>query len=103
MRLLPYCSSGVLALVLAGPTAAQGNTPPDSIVVTHQQIAVNGKPLRYTVRTGQLPLLINDTGELMGRIFFVSYTVDRAPGDSPRPLTFVWNGGPGSSASQTEM
>ena len=36
-------------------------------------------------------------------VFFMSYTLDRAAGTPPRPLTFVWNGGPGSSVSQPHL
>ena len=80
--------------------SAQWATPPDSIVATHSQVVVGGKTLKYTARAGLLPLFDNDTGELMARMFFVSYTVDRAAGAPARPLTFVWNGGPGSNAGQ---
>ncbi len=88
----------------AGPHAeAAPVTPPDEMVVTHGQVVVGGKPLRYTARAGLMPLYDNDTGALMARMFIVAYTVDRAPGAPPRPLTFVWNGGPGSSASQVHL
>jgi carboxypeptidase C (cathepsin A) len=50
-----------------------------------------------------MPLYDNDTGALMARMFIMAYTVDRAPGQPPRPLTFVWNGGPGSSSSQVHL
>ncbi|MGH9884878.1 MAG: S10 family serine carboxypeptidase-like protein, partial [bacterium] len=30
---------------------------------------------------------------------FVSYTLDRAAGGAPRPVTFVWNGGPGANST----
>ena len=36
-------------------------------------------------------------------VFFMSYTLDRTAGTPPRPLTFVWNGGPGSSVSQPHL
>ncbi len=95
---------GITALLFAMRAArAQAPTPFDSIVTTHCQSVVSGKTLRYTVRAGLLPLLENDTGELMARMFFISYTVDRAPGDPPRPLTFLWNGGPGSNAAQLHV
>jgi carboxypeptidase C (cathepsin A) len=95
---------GVAALVAVSNGAdAQAPTPPDSIVTTHSQVTVGGRTLRYTARAGLLPLLDNDTGELMARLFFVSYTLDRAPGSPPRPLTFIWNGGPGSNAGQLHV
>src|SRR5689334_1521121 len=60
----------------AGASAAPAPTPSDTMpVVTHHDITVDGKPLRYTVTTGMLPLR-NDTGEIEARIFFVAYSAD---------------------------
>ncbi len=73
------------------------------MVTTHHQVVVDGRTIRYTARAGLLPLLDNDTGALMARMFFVSYVVDRAANAPPRPLTFLWNGGPGSSSSQVHV
>ncbi|MGZ6037579.1 MAG: S10 family serine carboxypeptidase-like protein [Phenylobacterium sp.] len=87
----------------AAPAATSAVTPPDQMVVTHGQVAVAGKPLRYSVRTGLLPLYDNDTGALIARMFVMAYVAERAPGAPPRPLTFVWNGGPGSSSSQVHL
>jgi carboxypeptidase C (cathepsin A) len=98
-----FCTAS-LAIALTGvPIAAQAPTPLDSIVVTHGQSTVRGTTYRYTARAGLLPLLENDTGELMGRMFFVSYTMDQPAGAPPRPITFVWNGGPGSNAAQVHV
>jgi carboxypeptidase C (cathepsin A) len=88
----------------AGPvTLAPPVTPQDAMVVTHGQVMIGGKPLAYTVHTGLLPIYDNDTGQLAARMFVIAYTADRAPGAAPRPLTFVWNGGPGSSSSQVHL
>jgi carboxypeptidase C (cathepsin A) len=97
------CASIAAAPVPHAPSPRPAVTPPDQMVVTHGQVSVAGKPLRYTVRTGLMPLYDNDTGALMARMFIMAYTVDRAPGQPPRPLTFVWNGGPGSSSSQVHL
>lgn len=83
-----------------GPAAV---TPVDQIVTARGQVPIAGKPLRYTTRTGLMPLYDNDTGELIARMFFVAYVADRGPGQPARPLTFVWNGGPGSSSSQVHL
>lgn len=82
---------------------AQPPTPADSIVVTQHQVTVGGRVIRYTARAGLLPLRENDTGKLMARMFFVSYTADRAPGEPARPLTFLWNGGPGANSGQVHV
>jgi carboxypeptidase C (cathepsin A) len=71
----------------------------DDTIVTRHQIALPGRTLRYTARAGHIPLRENTSGELRGQMFFVAYTVERAPGQPARPLTFAWNGGPGAASS----
>ena len=102
-RPLLFTIFSLATVLVATRLVAQSPTPPDSIVVTHGQVVVRGKTIRYTTRAGMLPLLENDTGELMARMFFISYTADRAPGEPARPLTFLWNGGPGSNAAQVHV
>jgi carboxypeptidase C (cathepsin A) len=74
--------------------AAVEEKPP---VVTAHQIRVNGSVLSYHVATGKLPIK-TDTGELQGEIFYVAYTLDRSGDAAERPLTFSFNGGPGSAS-----
>ena len=78
-------------------------TPEDRIVITEHRITVDGRPLRYTARAGQLAIRDNETGEVHGRMFFVAYTQARRPNEPARPLTFLWNGGPGSSSSLVHL
>jgi carboxypeptidase C (cathepsin A) len=97
---------GLLAMAAVVPAAAQGPVMPhaDAASVTKGQVTTSaGKTIHYTATAAQYPIYVNDTGELMATMFFVAYVADRAPGESPRPLTFIWNGGPGSSASQVHV
>lgn len=76
-------------------------TPPEPAPVeTRHTVAVDGRTLSYTVTTGRLPLTNEEKGEVEAHVFFVAYTLDRPEGVPPgvRPLTFVFNGGPGSSS-----
>ena len=73
--------------------AAMKEEPP---VVTHHQITVNGKVLKYTATTGYMPLRNSETDEIEANIFFVAYTLDDPAGK--RPLMFSFNGGPGSAS-----
>jgi len=66
-------------------------------VVTHHQIQIGGKPLRYTVTAGKLPIR-NATGETEAWIFYMAYVAERSGGPESRPLMFSFNGGPGSSS-----
>jgi carboxypeptidase C (cathepsin A) len=66
-------------------------------VVTHHEIRVGGKTLRYTATAGMMPLKNVDTGEVEAHIFYIAYTLDGQPPER-RPLTFSFNGGPGSAS-----
>jgi carboxypeptidase C (cathepsin A) len=65
-------------------------------IVTHHQITVNGKLLHYTATAGRLPIKRAD-GKIEAEMFFVAYTLDGQE-TNRRPLTFAFNGGPGSSS-----
>jgi carboxypeptidase C (cathepsin A) len=70
-------------------------------VVTHHQITVAGKSLSYTATTGRLPLKL-DNGKIEAEMFFVAYTLDGQE-VGKRPLTFAFNGGPGSASVWLHM
>ncbi len=70
-------------------------------VVTHHQITVDGKALKYTATTGRLPIK-RDDGKIEAEMFFVAYSLDGQDG-SRRPLTFAFNGGPGSASIWLHM
>ena len=72
-----------------------------SPVVTHHQIAVNGKTLSYTATTGRLPIKRGD-GKIEAEMFFVAYTLD-GQDSGKRSLTFAFNGGPGSASVWLHM
>jgi carboxypeptidase C (cathepsin A) len=65
-------------------------------VVTHHQITVEGKALKYTATAGRLPIKRGD-GKIEAEMFYVAYTVDGQDA-AKRPLTFAFNGGPGSAS-----
>jgi len=66
-------------------------------VVTRHEARIGGKLVKYTVTTGMMPLK-KEAGETEARIFFMAYTADRTGAPAQRPLTFSFNGGPGSSS-----
>ncbi|MBV8052088.1 MAG: peptidase S10 [Acidobacteriaceae bacterium] len=70
-------------------------------VVTHHQVMVNGKLLKYTGTTGRLPIKRPD-GKIEAEMFFVAYTLDGQE-VAKRPLTFAFNGGPGSASIWLHM
>ena len=70
-------------------------------VITHHQITLNGKTLAYTATAGRLPIKRGD-GKIEAEMFFVAYTLD-AQDAGKRPLTFSFNGGPGSASVWLHM
>ncbi|HXU18042.1 MAG TPA: hypothetical protein VN708_23245 [Terriglobales bacterium] len=97
----------------AEPAAAQEPKPGDdkkeerfdmteiAPVVTHHQVTLNGNVLKYTATAGRLPIKRAD-GKIEAEVFFVAYTLDGAD-SSKRPLTFAFNGGPGSATIWLHM
>ncbi len=83
------------------PPAAEKEPPEEKPVVTHHQITVAGKVLRYTATTGMMPIKNEQTNKVEAHMFYVAYTLDNPP--AGRPLTFAFNGGPGSSSVWLHM
>lgn len=69
--------------------------------VTHHSIDLGGAPLAYTATAAQIPLR-NEAGDVECRMFYVSYEKDGAD-PSRRPVTFAFNGGPGSATLWLHM
>ena len=65
-----------------------------------RSIPFHGRTLAYTVTPGHLTIR-NDKGEPTASMFYVAYTV--AAGGRRRPVTFLFNGGPGSSTMWLHM
>jgi carboxypeptidase C (cathepsin A) len=79
----------------------EGDTVEASAVETAHSVArsipFHGATLNYTVTPGTLTIR-NDDGLATASLFYVAYTVKPAPGAPPRPIAFLYNGGPGSSS-----
>ncbi|MFZ0863839.1 MAG: peptidase S10 [Candidatus Sulfotelmatobacter sp.] len=70
-------------------------------IVTHHQTTVDGKMLKYTATAGRLPIKRGD-GKIEAEMFYVAYTLDGQE-SAKRPLTFAYNGGPGSASIWLHM
>ena len=78
----------------------------DKLVESNHSIKIKGKEIKYTVTAGTMILKEETTdrekeaeGEKpRAQIFFISYTKDGVRDKSKRPLTFSFNGGPGSAS-----
>ncbi len=104
----PYIALAVLfflmpAALTAGepqtaPTTAPSEPPPaDKISVTQQQIAIGDRTLRYSATAGTL-LMKDEAGKPKADVFFTAYEVQPPADAAARPITFVFNGGPGAAS-----
>ena len=91
--------------------AEQTDTPQphDKLTTTRHSASIGGKEVSYTVTTGTIVLKEEATqkGENEGvsegekakaEVFFIAYTKDEVEDLRERPVTFSFNGGPGSSS-----
>ena len=69
--------------------------------VTRHTVSLASGPLAYTATAAQIPLR-SETGELECNMFYVAYTKDDVD-HSTRPVTFAFNGGPGSATMWLHM
>ena len=75
--------------------------PPEKPVATHHELAIGGKTLKYTATAGTL-IIRDEEDKPYGSIFYVAYTLDGAEPQS-RPVSFLYNGGPGSATLWLHM
>ena len=88
----------------AQPAFALTKDVQDNIVVTRHTLTVGNQTLHYTATAGTMVLReealkdgVSQGHQARARVFFVAYALDSdAPAE--RPLTFSFNGGPGSSS-----
>ena len=74
---------------------------PQSFVTSHQG-TFNGKTIKYKA-TAKESYLKNSKGDSVASIWSVAYTQDGITNSSKRPVTFVFNGGPGSASIWLHM
>ncbi|MGH9476913.1 MAG: S10 family peptidase [Terriglobales bacterium] len=109
-----FIGFSLLALALAAlPAAAQSGpvtqpfayepaaTDPPPVKTRHS-ITVNGATLQYTAEVGKIPIP-DASGKTMGHMFYVAYILDNPAPGVPRPVTFSYNGGPGSDSVYVHM
>src|SRR3984885_1285696 len=85
-------------------TTPYGYGPDDSVsdvtenaAITHHTLKLNGKSIAYTARAGHLVTTDIYSSRQGAKLFYAAFTADGAT-SSTRPVTFFYNGGPGSSS-----
>lgn len=116
-RILPILLSAAF-LILPAASHAQATKPsppaqpkeekpavPEPVpppAITQHKVTAGGRTIPYTATAATIDLK-NDKNELIGRMFYVAYTEDGIADATKRPVTFVFNGGPGSSTMWLHM
>ncbi|TCC51204.1 peptidase S10 [Kribbella capetownensis] len=79
-------------------------TPVDDLVTSQHTLTIDGRELAYTATTGRIVLKQEvltdgkfDGHQAKAEVFLTAYTLDGAEA-AERPVTFAFNGGPGSSS-----
>ena len=82
--------------------SGRGIDASEPVSTTRHRLEVQGAPLAYTATAGRLPVEIDGTTK--ANIFFVSYerSGDRILAEE-RPVTFVFNGGPGAASAYLHL
>jgi carboxypeptidase C (cathepsin A) len=99
---------GVSTLAAAKPAgkshAASGNSPPPQAVesVTQGSVTAGGSRVDYVATAGTI-ILENTRGKPTGSMFYVAYVKSGVKDAGQRPVTFFYNGGPGSSSMWLHM
>lgn len=69
----------------------------EAAAVTQHRLALGGREIAYTAAAGHLIAREPMAGAALASIFYVAYTADGAD-PAVRPVTFFYNGGPGSAS-----
>jgi carboxypeptidase C (cathepsin A) len=85
--------------------------PKDNLVESKHSVTIGGKEIKYTALAGTIVMkeeLPDREKEYEGekpraQFFFIAYTRDDVEDKSKRPITFAFNGGPGSSSVWLHM
>lgn len=87
-----------------------GTSPPPSAVpaverasTTEHTVTVDGVEIRYRAVAGTMIVGLEDREKPKGKLFYVAYTRTDVEDSERRPITFCFNGGPGSSAVWLHM
>ncbi|MCP4191227.1 MAG: peptidase S10 [Planctomycetaceae bacterium] len=100
----------VLSSIASGQQETKSSTdqasakeiPKEKLKTTEHTVNIAGTEIKYTATAGQL-VMKSDDGKAKANVFFVAYTRDGTSNQSQRPISFCFNGGPGSSSVWLHM
>jgi carboxypeptidase C (cathepsin A) len=74
----------------------------DRLVTTRHRVTIDGKEVEYDATAGTLAVK-DEAGKPLANVFFVAYVRTGVKDRTKRPITFTFNGGPGSSSVWLHM
>ncbi|MGH9391318.1 MAG: hypothetical protein ACRD1Z_17060, partial [Vicinamibacteria bacterium] len=86
----------------AKPPALRPVTAEEKFSDSSGSVRIDGVDVRYRATAGQI-VLHDANGKPRANVFFVAYTRDGEPDPRARPITFAYNGGPGSASVWLHM
>jgi carboxypeptidase C (cathepsin A) len=99
------------ATMTATPARTEGGQPTqryevaglkeEKVSQTSHVMRLDGREIKYTATVGTLPIRLDD-GKVAARMFYVAYTKDGEE-RATRPVSFLFNGGPGSASIWLHM
>lgn len=105
---LSFCLLGVILIcplflqsVPSGVKEESGFVEKD-LSVTKHSMKLNGEIINYTATAGTLPLKMGE-GKPLANVYFTAYIKDGVKEAGTRPITFAFNGGPGSASVWLHM
>lgn len=97
-----FSSIALAAGTGAGKAASSASTVQPKIKKSEGSVTVEGHRIPYTATAGTI-ILRNKAGKPTASMFYVAYTKRGVKNENHRPVTFFWNGGPGSSSVWLHM
>ncbi|MEZ5041190.1 MAG: hypothetical protein R2828_14935 [Saprospiraceae bacterium] len=92
----------VIFCLLSFNLQSQVDSGKSALAITKHSITIDGKLLSYTATTGFMDMR-DENGKLRTNVFFTAYTQDNVKDLNRRPITYTFNGGPGSSSVWLHM
>ncbi len=100
--------AGAMPLLAQAPAGANSSEekpapiPAETTSVTDHELTLDGKTIAYKATAGTL-LIDGEDEKPYGIVFYVGYTAGGAGDARKRPVTFLYNGGPGSASLWLHM
>jgi carboxypeptidase C (cathepsin A) len=84
------------------PARRTAAPPEEKTVTTHHSARIGGQQINYTATAGTY-VIRSDDDTPKATFFYVAYAKDDVPDIAKRPVSFVYNGGPGAASLFTHM